>query len=301
MDTKTKIPIVGIGRWGKNLLKEFSFQADVTYACHKGSDDSVKFLSENYPNTKATTSLDEMLSDASVEAVIVATPTPTHFEIGLKVLESGKHLFLEKPGTTKSGELEKLCEKAEKSGLVFAVGYEFVHHPALKKIKELMPTNKIQNIRTEWFKWGTFADHAVPHLLSHELSILKTLGAEHIEPGGFRHYKVISDSDIVETEFDCKNFSTSCMINRASIDKRKTVTVLGDGKGYIWNNNELFEINFDIDSISVVEIEKTSAVAEEAKDFLCAISEKREPRTSGRFALDIYKAIEIIGRLDKQP
>src|SRR5882724_6338045 len=164
-EKKTHIALIGVGLWGKNLLKEFSAHTDVTWVCHKGSGESATFLTENYPNIPSTTSYADILNDSSVEAVVVATPTVTHFEIGMAVLQANKHLFLEKPGCTQSHELEQLCVEAEKRNLVFTVGYEFVHHPARKKISELIGSEAVRNIHAEWFKWGTFADSAIPHLL----------------------------------------------------------------------------------------------------------------------------------------
>src|SRR5437868_5512719 len=112
-----KVAIIGTGRWGKVLLGEISKLAEVKYQCDSKFD------------------LSQVWNDPEIKAVFVATPTSTHFEIANKVLDSGKHLFLEKPGTTNSADLGKLVEKAEEKKLKFAVGYEFPHHPAVQKLK----------------------------------------------------------------------------------------------------------------------------------------------------------------------
>ena len=97
MSNKPKIAIVGIGRWGKNLLKELNVKTDVIWACHGGSKESKEFLTENYPNISETDNLQDILDDNSVESVIVATPTDTHFDIGSKILDAGKNLFWKNP------------------------------------------------------------------------------------------------------------------------------------------------------------------------------------------------------------
>ena len=112
MGKKPKIAIIGIGRWGKVLLKEFTKQADIFCCDLKESDDAKIFLKENYPNLPITTDYHKILSDESIEAVVIATPTKTHFEIANQALENKKHVFLEKPGGTNSQDLEKLNKKA---------------------------------------------------------------------------------------------------------------------------------------------------------------------------------------------
>ena len=283
---------MGVGRWGKNLLKEFNKQAEIVWCCHNGSADSSKFLAENYPVIKSTTLLEDILDDLSIEAVVVATPTSTHFEIAKRILESNKHLFLEKPGCSNSGELEILCNLAKKGGLVFAVGYEFTHHPALEKINELIKDQDLQFINTEWFKWGTFNDPIHIHLLSHEISIIKKLTKDSIEPVYFKQHKVISCSDIIHAEFAAKKTNISCIINRVSQEKRKTVTVITSNKMFIWSNNELFQIDEQEKILVPVHMSDTSSVNKEVQDFIEAIEKKREPKTNGLFALEVYKIVE---------
>lgn len=290
-----KIAIVGVGHWGKKLLKEFDKQAEVVWCCHRGSAESVKFLAENYPNIKTTTSLEDILNDSSVEAVVVATPTNTHFDIAQKVIMANKHLFLEKPGCSKPSELKQLCEETEKRKLIFAVGYEFVHHPALKKIKELIKLEDIKGLCFEWHKWGTFEAPIVPHLLSHDISIIKSLGINSLKPKNYRGQKIISDVDIIEVEFENdKNIPITNYINRASTLKNKNITIIGADRSYIWNNDNLFKIEPGKQTYSSINMVKNSSLAEEIKDFLESIKGTKKLLCDGRFALDIW---EVVGKI----
>ena len=266
-----KVALIGIGRWGKILLGELGKLAEVKYECDSKTD------------------LNQIWSDSEIEAVFIATPTQTHFEIAQKALETGKHVFLEKPGTTNSADLEKLVRLAEAQKLKFAVGYEFPHHPAAKKLKELTANKEIESIHFEWQKWGTFKDDAVRHHLCHDISVAKFLNIE-LKPVSVRKTRVISDSDIVETEFE----GMSSRINRVSPIKQKTVTVLLDKGGYIWSNNELFSINTDRQVLDKIELPEITPVATELADFLNAVKENREPQSNGKFALEVFKVIEKI-------
>ena len=174
-----KTALIGIGRWGTILKGELSKISEIKYICDSKSD------------------LNQVWNDPEVEAVFIATPTETHFKIANRALEAGKHVFLEKPGTDSSEKLEKLVRLAKERSLKLAVGYEFPHHPAVKKLKELISDKQIKSIHFSWQKWGTFKDNAVIHLLCHDISVMKYLGFENLSPLDHKRTKVISDSDFI--------------------------------------------------------------------------------------------------------
>ncbi|MEK7227318.1 MAG: Gfo/Idh/MocA family oxidoreductase [Patescibacteria group bacterium] len=263
-----KVALIGIGRWGNVLLGELSKIAEVKYTCDSKSD------------------LAAVFADLEVRAVFIATQTETHFEIASKALKAGKHVFLEKPGTTSSGDLEKLVRLAEANKLKFAVGYEFPHHPAVQKLKELMAGKKIKALRFDWLKWGTFKDDAVKHLLCHEVSIAKYLEIK-LKPISCNKIKIISNSDIVETFFD----NAESLINRVSPIKQKTVTIIMENVAYIWSNDELFEISGE--ELKKMELPQTTPVANELNDFL----NSETPLCNGEFALDVYEIVEQVEAL----
>lgn len=267
-----KVALIGVGRWGKVLLGELSKLAEAKYQCNSKTD------------------LNQVFDDPEIKAVFVATPTETHLDIAMRALEAGKHLFLEKPGTTRSDDLEKLVNKAKEKNLKFAVGYEFPHHPAAQKLKELLIGKEIKSINLEWHKWGTFKDDAVHHLLCHEISIMKYLGVTNLAPISYNKTHVISDSDIIETEF--KNIKST--INRVSPLKQKTVIVLTNDGGYIWSNNDLFSINLEAQALDKIELPEITPVAAEIMDFFSAVTQNNEPLSNGNFALDIFRVIESI-------
>ena len=268
-----KVAVVGIGRWGQVLLRKLKEQAEVKYECDSHTD------------------LGPVLADSEIEAVFIATPTETHFDIALRALEAGKHVFLEKPGTTNSKDLTRLIEKAKTENLKLAIGYEFVHHPAVQKLKGLLSGKTIKGLRFEWFKWGTFDHEAIAHLLCHDVSVASFLDLQ-LEPSSCKKVAVISDSDILETEF--KN-GVKSFINRVSPIKKKTLTVLLDKGGYIWSNNELFEIKDK--TLEKVEVADHTPVQAEVKDFLSSIKDSREPLVNGDFALKVYEIIEQVSAL----
>lgn len=120
---------------------------DVTYA---GVASRTIEKAERFVNTfggQAYSSYDELLADASVDAVYVPLPPALHYEWGKKVLESGKHLLMEKPFTTSLAETEALLALAEKKGLTVHENYMFLYHSQLVKIKELMADGALGEVR----------------------------------------------------------------------------------------------------------------------------------------------------------
>ena len=103
----------GCGYWGPNLLRNFSSLAgcEVRYAVDS-SPERRAFVETNFPRTRAVDSIDIVLNDPEVTAVVIATPAATHFDLARKALESGKHVFVEKPLATRTAEVDELARIA---------------------------------------------------------------------------------------------------------------------------------------------------------------------------------------------
>jgi predicted dehydrogenase len=296
MNQKTKVAMIGVGNWGKNLLREFNEQAQVVYACHNGSPTSKTEVGK-YPHIKSTTNFYEVLNDKSVVAVVIATPTPTHHKIAMQALKAGKHVFLEKPGGTSYRELEEIATEADRRKLKVALGYEFVWHPALREIFQRVDSNDILWVHFSWFKWGTFKDNIIPHLVSHEISIALALGLYDFKVMGKSIHDALGEWDIIHLELnDISNTELVIDINRAMPDtKLKVVQLFTEKGGYIWHNNDLSEFTKGDEVLKPVELPKTTSVAAEIRDFLASIENPyKRPLVDGRFGLDVWRMIEKI-------
>jgi predicted dehydrogenase len=134
-----KIGLIGYGYWGPNLARNFSANPDfdLAYICDF-SQDRLKAASSIYKQTKLVNDPEVLFKDASLDAVGIATPVSTHFELASKAIESGKDVWLEKPMTEKVEQGEKLIALAEKRKRVLHVDHTFVYTGAVRKIKELV-------------------------------------------------------------------------------------------------------------------------------------------------------------------
>ena len=141
------IAVIGYGYWGPNLARCVA----ETEGCNLAAivDPSSAALSragKRHPSAKLSQHWREILADPAINAVMIATPVDTHFEIGLAALNAGKHVFVEKPMTSCSREATILVELAAKRKLALMVDHTFVYTPAVQKIRDLIVDGSIGQI-----------------------------------------------------------------------------------------------------------------------------------------------------------
>jgi predicted dehydrogenase len=140
-----RIGQAGLGNWGKNLARNFAELADLTWLCDP--DATKRELGGRYPQARWAESFDEMLADPELEAVVIATPVPTHYPLALQALRAGKHVFVEKPPAMRASEMEELVAAAEELGLVLMPGHLLLYHPAVAMVKQLVDSGELGDIR----------------------------------------------------------------------------------------------------------------------------------------------------------
>jgi predicted dehydrogenase len=141
----TKLGQAGLGAWGKNLARNFDQLADLAWLCDVDEAHRSDFALR-YPRARVTGDFEELLTDPDLEAVVIATPVPTHYELSKLALEAGKHVFVEKPPAMRVQEMEELCELAEQSGLVLMPGHLLLYHPAVKTLKNLVHAGELGDV-----------------------------------------------------------------------------------------------------------------------------------------------------------
>jgi predicted dehydrogenase len=141
----TKVGLAGLGYWGPNLARNFDELADLAWLCDLSEEHRERFAGR-YPNARMTADFDEMLADDSLEAVVVATPVVTHFELAKRALEAGKHVLVEKPPALTAGEVEELVATAEAQGRVLMPGHLLLYHPGIARLKELIRSGELGEV-----------------------------------------------------------------------------------------------------------------------------------------------------------
>jgi predicted dehydrogenase len=129
MNSSLKCAVIGCGYWGNHLVRNFvtSEQWNLKYICDIDESRLNKF-SMMYPKITATAIYDFILNDEEIDAVVIATPANTHYELAMKALEAGKHVWVEKPLTSSSEQSLELIKKAAEKGLLLHVDHTFIYN-----------------------------------------------------------------------------------------------------------------------------------------------------------------------------
>ena len=144
-DGRATVAVAGLGPWGANLARNFNELARLAWVCDP-SPERLEAAAARYPATRATSSFDELLADDAVEAVVVATPVPTHAELARRALAAGKHVFVEKPMALRADDAEALVALAEERGLALLPGHLLLYHPGVLKLKELVDAGELGQV-----------------------------------------------------------------------------------------------------------------------------------------------------------
>lgn len=139
-----QVAVVGLGYWGPNLVRNLHSVGSCTSIVVFDTDaERVNRILRQYPTTRAGGSYEELLEDRDVEAVALATPILTHYELARRALEAGKHVMVEKPLATSSEEAQALLTLARERGQVLMAGHTFLYSPPVQLVNELVRSGQI--------------------------------------------------------------------------------------------------------------------------------------------------------------
>ncbi len=282
------IAVVGCGRWGKNLIRVFDDLASVSLCCHTGTRANQQWLATQYPAVECTTDLNHVL-EADVDAVAIATPIDTHYDIARQVMESGIDVFVEKPLTADGETARELADLASSRSVILGVGYVFVYHPAFRYIEQIQAETPIEYVRFEWRKLGGFDEDIVANLASHDLAMAYHLFrsrpnsvdiVESVQAAGGRN--------IATLHATFENARCQVHLNRLDSRKRKTATfVTESGDIYLWQDDTVMQFDSTSDSFQTVFETDREPLKVEIECFLDSVRDDRTPLTDGEFGATV--------------
>ena len=139
-----KVALVGAGYWGKNLARNF---AEIGALEAIVDNDAATAKAVSQATGASVRSLSDVLSDPSIDGLAIATSAPTHVDIGLKALDAGKHIFVEKPLALDAEGAQTLIDKAAASDRVLMVGHLLRYHPVFQKMLEIVQSGSVGSLR----------------------------------------------------------------------------------------------------------------------------------------------------------
>jgi predicted dehydrogenase len=318
-----RIGIVGYGYWGPNLVRNFAELPRVELAGIADLDPKkLEIVKRRYPAVKTTTDFQDLLRDPNIDAIAIATPVNTHFELGMAVLKAGKHLWLEKPMTETSFQARKLVDEAEKRNLVLLVDHTFCYTGAVRKMAEVVASEELGRVLyydSVRVNLGLFQRDVsvISDLAVHDFSILDFLLHEHpvaVSAGGINHFPGTPENLAYITMFYDSGTIAHINVSWLAPVKVRQILLGGSKKMITYDDLEPSEkikiydkgVSFTDDPAKIYEMRVgyrtgdmwapklagAEALAVEADHFVDCIEQGKSPITDGRLGLRVVELVE---------
>ena len=316
---RVRIGLAGLGYWGPNLARNFDDlpDAELAWLCDADPDRLARY-GERFPAARTTESLDDVLADDSVDAVVVATPAVTHHDLARRTLVAGKHAFVEKPLALSTGEAEELVAVAEERGLVVMPGHLLLYHPGVAKLKELVDSGELGRVLYVYGNRQNLGqirrdENALWSLGAHDLSVILHLVEEEPVELWARGESFLAP-DVEDVVFCYLTFPSGIVahMHLSWLDphKMRRMTVVGDRKMAVFDDMELErkvtvydkaaeqgtdtygEWRTRTGDISVPKIPNDEPLRLECERFLALVRGEREAGAVARNGVAVVRALE---------
>lgn len=316
------IAIIGFGYWGPNLVRNFSNVKECTVKTVADQrPERLAVINRSYPSIKTTADTNNIFKDSGIDAVLIATPVFTHFELAKKALLAGKHVMIEKPMTSTSAEANELIDIALKNNLVLMVDHTFLYTGAVQKMRSLVENQEIGKINyfdSTRINLGLFQPdiNVLWDLAPHDISILNFLVKEKpisVNAVGISH----TNNGIENIAYMTVNFQSDLIAHFncswTSPVKIRTTLVGGDKKMIVYNDMEPTEkvkiyntgysvkteeekqkilVDYRTGDVHIPKIEMQEALLGVANDFVRAVTKKQKPISDYELGLNVVKILE---------
>ncbi len=306
------IALIGCGDWGQNIIRTLSHMGVLRAIVDTYHGEKAQALSQSYQVPLLYP--DDALRDPEILGVIIATPTPTHFDLAKKVLMAGKHVLVEKPMVTDLDQNKLLEKLATDNNLVLLVGHLLQYHPAFRTILDLIgqgTLGDIQYVQSNRMNLGKLHAHDdvlwdfIPHDLSMVLKVMGELPERVRATCSSYAIKDVGDICSVELKFAGNKFGR-IFLSRLSPFKEHKLTVIGSKAMAVFDDTQpwthkLVLTHYEIEragtprlikgEVENVNLPASEPLRLECQHFLDAIAGNAIPRTPARDAEDILRVI----------
>jgi predicted dehydrogenase len=323
--------VVGYGYWGPNLVRNIweAPGARLVSVCDLRTE-RLAGVQTRYPAVEITSSYDDLLKDARIDAIAIATPVSSHFDLALKALQAGKHVFVEKPMTATAEQAARLIEEADRRHLMLAVDHTFVYTGAVRKMRELVTKADVGDIYyydSVRVNLGLFQHdvNVIWDLAVHDLSIMDYVLPAHpiaVSATGISHVKGEPENIAYLTLFFAENLIAHIHVNwLAPVKVRQTllggskkmivyddlepsekikvydkgITLNGGGNG---NGEKRYQmlVGYRTGDMWAPQLEMTEALSLELRQFVKSIEQRVPLATDGHAGLRVVRILEAATR-----
>ncbi len=328
MQKKIKLAVLGAGRWGPNLIRNFSSSAQAEVVCISDKNQArLSLLAEKYPGISLTEDAESAIHRSDVDAVVICTPTETHFDLSRKALLSGKHVFVEKPLAQTGDECQQLVDLAKQKKLTLFVGHIFVYNAGIQAARDLIQSGELGKIfyihatRTNLGPIRTDVN-ALWDLSPHDISILNfwlKKVPESVTASGACYLNKNIEDVVFSTYYYPDNITANVHVSWLNPQKIRQFLVVGEKKMLLWDDMDLQKpIKIFDKRVSAPDISATAVVdtfmgfrtsivegetfiprvalneplKEECEAFLQAIRDPASSKSTGVDGLAVVKVLE---------
>ena len=318
-----RVGVIGYGYWGPNLVRNFAeFEESTVVAVSDLDRKQLARVKRRYPALETTTNHRALLSNPGIDAIAIATPVATHFELAMAALRAGKHVFVEKPLTATSDQGERLIDEATKRNLILHVDHTFVYTGAVRKMRELVERGELGDLYyydSVRVNLGLFqADVSVIwDLAVHDLSILQyviPLVPTAVSATGVRHVHGSPESIAYCTLFYENNMIAHLHVNWLAPVKLRRTLIGGTRKMVVYDDLEPIEkikvydkgvivggdrealyqsmMGYRTGDMWAPQLDTTEALLVEVQHFTHCITSGKQPITDGEAGVAVVRTLE---------
>ncbi len=318
-----RLGVVGLGYWGPNLARNFAAipGCEVAWLCDASAAARAK-IAQTLPEASLAGDIGELLADDALDAVVLATPVPTHAELAVRVLDAGKHCFVEKPLATNVADAQLAVEAAERAGRLLMVGHLLEYHPAVASLKGLLDGGELGEL---FYLYGNRVnlgklradENALWSLGAHDVSVvLHLIDEDPVECTAHGHSYV--RAGVEDVVFCYLRFPSGVVahLHLSWLDphKERRLTVVGSRRMATFDDMRLegkltvYDKGFDEDARSWGEyvarsgesfsprIANVEPLRVECEHFVECVRDGRAPRSDGRSGLRVVRVLETLQR-----
>jgi predicted dehydrogenase len=318
-----RVGVAGLGYWGPNLARNFTAieGCELAWCCDASEAQRARWA-PSFPEARFTADLADLLDDPDLDAVVLATPVPTHGPLAERVLAAGKHCFVEKPLAYSVAEAEAAVAAAARAERILMVGHLLVYHPGVAKLEQLANAGELGDIHyiySNRLNLGKLRadENALWSLGAHDVSVVLHLAGEEpelVEARGESYMRPpVEDVVFCFLRFP-SGLSAHLHLSWLDPHKSRSFTLVGSKKMATFDDMELerkvtiYDKGFDQDVHSYGEyitragdiwsptIGNREPLRIECEHFVECVREGRVPRTDGEAGLRVVRVLEALQR-----
>jgi len=321
------VGLIGYGYWGPNLLRNFAETSGVTVRAVSDLDvKKLESVQRRYPAVRVEHDFMSLIHDPGIDAIAIATPVSTHFELAMAALKAGKHVWVEKPMAETSVQAEQLVKEATQRKLTLMVDHTFIYTGAVRKMKEIVSSGELgralyyDSIRVNL---GLFQRdvNVISDLAVHDFSILEYLLGEHpmaVSASGMNHFPGTPENLAYITLFYESGMIAHANVNWLAPVKIRQILLGGDKKMIVYDDLEASEkvkvydrgVNFTDDPQKIYQLRvgyrsgdmwapqlnMTEALKVACEHFVKCAAAGEQPITDGGLGFRVVEIIEAATR-----